>query len=146
MSKPETTTAPPQLEKCPFCESTNIAPSDHYQKHRFVCLRCGAEGPHRNHEETAAAGWNTRPAEAALREEVEALKAERRWISVTVKQPPENVYVLTWWDGECNVYRFSKADGGKWIDCTESWSPMKHRDQLTVTHWMPLQKGPGEPK
>lgn len=65
-----------ELKPCPFCNGThsinviNFFTRDSYRK----CDICGAEAPEAKKTEEAAKVWNTRPAEDALKAELDKCK------------------------------------------------------------------------
>lgn len=75
-----------ELRECPFCGGThsinviNFITGDSFRK----CDICGAEAPETKTPEEAAEKWNTRPAEDALKAEVERLKAEIKRIKMLI--------------------------------------------------------------
>ena len=77
-----------ELEPCPFCNGThsinviNFFTGDSYRK----CDICGAEAPEAKTPEEAAKVWNTRPAEDALKAEVERLKADNERLKKALKK------------------------------------------------------------
>ena len=65
-----------ELKPCPFCQSKAEHYSFNYRKHTVRCRYCLADCGEHDNPERAAFVWNTRPAEEALKEEVERLKAD----------------------------------------------------------------------
>ena len=64
-----------ELKPCPFCKSRAEHYSFNYRKHTVRCVYCLADCGEHDTPERAAFVWNTRPAEDALKAEVERLKA-----------------------------------------------------------------------
>ena len=62
------------LKPCPFCLSRAEHYSFNFRKHTVRCSYCLADCGEHDTPERAAFVWNTRPAEEALKAEVESLK------------------------------------------------------------------------
>lgn len=66
-----------ELKPCPFCgENVWTIYAGCGEDHSVVCENCEAESPIAKSAEDAVKEWNTRPAEDALKAEVERLRAE----------------------------------------------------------------------
>lgn len=63
-----------QLKPCPFC-GNNRPRIVHPDRFCGYCPRCGTIGPMSDTAEDAAAAWDHRPAEDALRAELDAMRA-----------------------------------------------------------------------
>lgn len=91
-----------EIEPCPFCEAKQgckeadcLLCSEEYvcvvssygdQKSYVFCSYCGASGPVSGSRHAAITAWNTRPLEAALQAQIDALKKQlRTYRLVTVK-------------------------------------------------------------
>lgn len=140
MSKPETTTAP--LKACPLCglppKSYSIGShhADPETQWLVTCANtdCGGaiECVGRN-QEHAEGLWNHRPTEAALREEVEALKAERRWVPVEEALPEltetMNVDGAEWPSSEAVVGKYASGNLVSQLVC---WVELGNRARWLV--------------
>lgn len=63
-----------ELQRCPFCQSMAEHYSFNFRKHTVRCRYCLADCGEHDTPERAAFVWNRRPAEEALKAEVETLK------------------------------------------------------------------------
>lgn len=68
-----------ELKPCQFCESNDIDiltyEEEYHTRKVAECMDCGARGSVCDSKEEAIEAWNTRPAEDALKAEIERLKA-----------------------------------------------------------------------
>ena len=95
-----------QLKACPFCGSNDIEVKQYYNDgwYWFVtCKNCKAEKIHQ-FKGVAIQEWNTRPAEDALKAEVERLKANVALLGGEYRKQTELINVLQRALASCNQF------------------------------------------
>lgn len=80
------------MKTCPFCGSEHIHFNKESENMFIYCIECKARGPKSDDDKvtTAEKLWNTRI----------NLTAENTWISTDDELPPENTYVLGYYNGD----------------------------------------------
>lgn len=128
-------------KKCPFGETENLTPEQSEQLGTDELVSCDID---RVGMEAADRLANDQTHIAALKQEIEKLRSDRRWIPVTERLPVGDNQVLVVASGKPreNIELVHAVEIASLYDdgwCLETWPEWTG---AVVTHWMPMPEAP----